>query len=146
MIYVYHCYRGAHMSVAAAALHLGLIHPDSSIEDILKLTWFDRLSIRELGVPVLAGTDSSGNQVYFLGLGRSGKVFEKFMESLVHNFDLRFSYKAINCLKCIAPITRLGGFLTRFPWLRPFGRHLAAWGVKTRLKQLEQIVLQGQGL
>jgi len=146
MIYVYHCYRGAHMSVAAAALHLGILQPDSGIEDILKLTWFDRLSTREMGIPVLAGTDSRGNQVYFLGLGRSGKVFERFMQSLVHEFDLGYSYQTINCLKCIAPVTRVGGFLTRIPLLRTFGRRLAAWGVKTRLKQLEQIVLHGQGL
>lgn len=71
MVFFYHCYRGAHLSIVAAALHLGKLDSRSGIKDILELEYFDKLQIQDLGIPVLAGRDQDNNPVYFLGLGRA---------------------------------------------------------------------------
>ena len=56
MIYFYHCYRGAHLSCVAAALHLGIIKPSAKVEEILGLEYFDVLQNRDMGCRCWRGT------------------------------------------------------------------------------------------
>lgn len=145
MIYYYHCYRGAHLSSVASALHLGLIHPNASVSELLNLEYFDVLQPEDMGTPVLAGYDEDHNPVYFVGLGKGGKIFSQFVDSFVGELNVKLEYKTINCLQCIGMITRIGGFLSHYKCFRRFGRYLAAVGVHKYLGEIHRLVLQAKG-
>lgn len=145
MIYFYHCYRGAHLSSMAAAMHLGKINSCSGVREILDMEYFDTLQSQDMGVPVLAGKDGGNNPVYFMGLGRGSKIFARLAESLVRELDLDIEYKSIDCLPCLTTAIRVGGFLSRYRQFRSLGRTLAAQGVHSNLRQIEALVLQAKG-
>ncbi|MGI6364416.1 MAG: DUF3189 family protein [Bacillota bacterium] len=144
MVFFYHCYRGAHLSIVAAALHLGKLDSRSGIKDILELEYFDKLQIQDLGIPVLAGRDQDNNPVYFLGLGRGSRIFARFAGSLTEELELKVEYKAVDCLPCLTPLIRIGGFISRYRPLRRIGRTLAAWGVHRNLRQIAALVLHAR--
>lgn len=143
MIYFYHCYRGAHLSIVAAALHLKLISPDCSHKDLLRLEYFDKLSVKDMGIPVLAGYDGD-DPVYFVGLGRGSKIFARFADSLTGELGVNLEYKSIDCLPCLNLSTRVGGFIGRYRTFQGLGRQLAAWGVHKNLAGLNRLVLQAR--
>jgi hypothetical protein len=144
MIYYYHCYRGAHLSSVAAALHLKILEPTAGVDDILRLEYFDVLQNRDMGVPVLAGY-CQGNPVCFVGLGRGSKIFARFADSLTAKMNVSLEYKSVDCLECINLLTRLGGFISRFKRLKPLGRYLAARGVHKNLDKIYALVLHARG-
>lgn len=143
MIYYYHCYRGAHLSCAAAALHLKCLRPTATVEEILALEYFDVLQNRDMGVPVLAGYQE-GNPVCFVGLGRGSKILARYAESLKENMKAQLQYKSIDCLCCLNLLTRIGGFISRFRRLKNLGRALAARGIQRSLPQIYALVLHAQ--
>ena len=71
MLVIYACYGGAHTSPAAAAIHLGRLKGDPlpSLQDILKVQYFDVPTSGDRGRVFPVGTDELGNQVYVLGRG-----------------------------------------------------------------------------
>lgn len=144
MIILYHCYRGAHLSMVATALHLKKIHPSSGSKDILGLKYFDKLQSQDMGVPVLAGLDENDNLVYFMGLGQGSRIYTRFLNSLVEELGLDIECKSVDCLSCLTPLIRIGGFLSRYRQSRYLGRRLAAWGVHKNLKRIEALVLQAR--
>ncbi|HBI56196.1 MAG TPA: hypothetical protein DDY38_05160 [Firmicutes bacterium] len=144
MIYFYHCYRGAHLSCVAAALHLKRIQPSAGVKEILSLEYFDVLQNRDMGVPVLAGY-SQGNPVCFVGLGSGSKIFARFADSLTTKMQVPLQYKSVDCLECINLLTRIGGFISRFKGLKQIGRYLAARGVHKNLDKIFALVLQARG-
>lgn len=143
MIYIYHCYRGAHLSIVAAALHLKSISADSDCTKLMELEYFDRLQNQDMGIPVLAGYED-GNPVYFVGLGRGSKIFARFVDSLTGELKVTLKYKSVDCLPCLNMATRIGGFISRYKMLKSLGRRLAAWGVHRNLKKLNTLVLQAK--
>lgn len=143
MIYFYHCYRGAHLSCVAAALHLGIIKPSAKVEEILGLEYFDVLQNRDMGVPVLAGY-CHGNPVCFVGIGSGSKIFPRFADCLTEKLQANVQYKAVDCLQCINLPTRIGGFLSRFKGFKALGRRLAAWGVHKNLEKIYALVLHAK--
>lgn len=145
MIYFYHCYRGAHLSIVAAALHLGKIDSCSGVEDILGLEYFDTLQSPDMGVPVLAGRDEDNNPVYFMGLGKGSTIFARFAESLVAELGFKIEFKSVDCLPCLTPAIRIGGFLSQYRQFRSLGRSIAVGGVQNNLKQIEALVLHAKG-
>lgn len=143
MIYFYHCYRGAHLSIVAAAMHLKKLNKQAGISDILNLEYFDKLQPQDTGVPVLAGYDGE-DAVYFVGLGRGSKIFARFADSLIGELDMQIAFKSVDCLPCLKLRTRIGGFLSRYPIFRTAGRRLAAWGVHASLDQINTLVLHAR--
>ena len=141
MIYYYHCYRGAHLSIVAAALHLEILAPDSGIAEILGLEYFDKLQTEDMGVPVLAGYDREKNPVYFVGLGKGSKIFARFADSFSGELELNLDYKSVDCLQCLSLITRIGGYLSHHRVTRRLGRYLAAKGVRDNLEKINTLVL-----
>lgn len=144
MIYYYHCYRGAHLSIVAAALHLNKLSLEAGVSEILALDYFDKLQPQDMGTPVLAGYDQANNPVYFVGLGRGSKIFARFADSITGEINLDIQYKSVDCLPCLTFITRLGGFLSRYRRLRWIGRYLAARGVHANLRKINTLVLQAR--
>ena len=144
MIYFYHCYRGAHLSSVAAALHLKILDPKAEVADILRLEYFDVLQNRDMGVPVLAGY-CQGNPVCFVGLGRGSKIFARFADSITSKMNVQLEYKSVDCLECINLPTRIGGFISRYKCFRRIGRYLAARGVHKNLDKIYALVLHARG-
>jgi len=144
MIFYYHCYRGAHLSIVAAALHLNLINTDSGISSILRLEYFDVLQNQDMGVPVLAGYDSNNDPVYFVGMGKGSKLFVRFADSITGELGVELKFKSIDCLQCLGFVTRLGGYISNYKGLRKIGRYLAAWGVHRNLGKLSTLVLHAR--
>jgi len=144
MIFIYHCYRGAHLSSVAAALHLNILNSHSSVSDILGLEYFDKLQPQDIGVPVLAGHDENNNPVYFMGLGRGGHIFSCFASSVCDELGVEIQYRDINCLPCLRFLTRAGGFISRYRTFRRLGRYLAAMGVRKNLAKMHRLVLHAK--
>lgn len=144
MIYVYNCYRAAHLSVVAAALHLGHLSPKAGIKEILALDYFDMMQAEEMGVPLLMGRDGAENPVYILGLGRGSEVFARLVDSVAEELGVSPDCKLVDCLGDINFLIRLGGLLARFRPVRRWGRLLAARGICRRLNSLHHLVLQAR--
>jgi hypothetical protein len=144
MIFYYHCYRGAHLSIVAAALHLNKLNSHPGISDILGLEYFDKLQPQDMGVPVLAGYDTNGCPVYFLGLGPGSRIFTQFADSCTEKLGIGLNYKSIDCLQCLTLMVRLGGFISRYKRFKGIGRYLAAWGVQRNLPRLQSLVLHAR--
>lgn len=145
MIYVYNCFRAAHLSVAAAALHLGQLSPDAAVGEVLALEYFDVMTDKDMGVPVCLGRDENGSAVYILGLGRGGQVFARLVDSVAGELGVAVDCKLVDCRGEINLLIRLGGFLSRFWRWRRLGRRLAALGISSRLKSIHRLVLQARG-
>ena len=143
MIYYYHCYRGAHLSSVAAALHLEILKPSAAVADILRLEYFDVLQNRDMGVPVLAGY-AQGSAICFLGIGPGSKIFPRFARSMTEGGEARFCYKSVDCLQAINLPTRIGGFMSRYKRLRSLGRYIAARGIHKNLAKIYSLVLQAK--
>lgn len=144
MIFYYHCYRGAHLSCVAAALHLNRLQPSANVKEILSLEYFDVLQDPDMGVPVLAGY-YHGNPVCFVGVGSGSKIFPRFADCLTKKMQVDLHYKSVDCLQCINLLTRIGGFISRFKGFKELGHKLAARGIHKNLDKIYALVLHAKG-
>lgn len=146
MLIFYCCYGRAHSSVAAAALHLGwLKNPRPSLQEIMRLPYFDEATSRDFGVPLPVGRDSGGNEVYILGHGPSAKLVERALTSTLELCGWKESqFLVVETAECLNLWTRLGGFLSRRLGLVFPGRILAAAGVRRSLPCLSHCVARAQ--
>lgn len=142
---VYHCFGGAHTSVVAGALHLGLLPQQPTWRDIAAFPHFDRTLTGERGWPLFLGVDDQGREVYAMGRGRDGKAMTALFSGLVRALgkDHR-EVAAYDTLRCAGVLTKLGGYLSRRLGLVWPGRTLAALGVWTDLPRLRQVVEEGR--
>lgn len=142
MIIFYCCYGRAHASVVAAALHLGWLHPSAaSVEDIVRLPYFDRASSKDFGLPLPLAQDSLRNQVFILGHGPAGKLVERaLLSTLEHCGWPPGEILFVRTDECLNIWTRIGGFLSRRLGLVFPGRILAAYGIRRSLPCLARCV------
>lgn len=138
---LYHCFGGAHTSVVAGALHLGLLPARPHWRQIASLPHFDRTTHRERGWPLFLGTDERGRQVFAMGRGRHGPAMMRAFTALLQALGLDGKAVATyDTLRCAGPFTKLGGYMSRRLGLVRAGRTLAAWGVGRDLPRLRVVV------
>lgn len=142
---IYSCYGGAHSSVVAAAIHLGILpnEPIPTCRQLMSLDGFDRTDKADHGKVRHVGTDALGNEIYVLGRGPAAREVERgcasgYMLAGGKQKDLIF----IDTLVCVNTFMRVGGFLSRrLKWIG-VGRPLVLWGTRRAYRNLAQLVDQ----
>lgn len=139
----YHCYAGAHSSVVASALHCGKLSMEKvpTLAEIMAVPYFDQTTPDLIGTPYFMGHDEFGNDVYFVGMRRSGNLVKKaifsFFEISGLDHDQSRFYDALHVINLS---TKIGGGLSRRMGCVCFGRRLSAWGIQRCYQGFIQLV------
>ncbi len=140
---VYHCVGGAHSSVVAAAIHLKRLPTDKipTVEDLLNISYFDAMTIKDRGKIIYRGTDEFGNRIYTMSrqfvphlvipvIEDTWRVLSGSCENLM----------LVSTLSTVNFTMRLGGFTSRrMNWVS-FGRPIVAKGTLKTYPNLVRIV------
>ncbi|MEW6545820.1 MAG: DUF3189 family protein [Bacillota bacterium] len=141
---VYHCFGGAHTSVVAGAIHLGMLPQRPTWRQVATFPLFDRTPTRERGWPLYLGTDEKGRRVYAMGRGRDSRGATLVFDALLRALGLDGQVTSHDTLACAGPLTKLGGYLSRRLGLVKPGRALAAVGITRDLPRLLRVVKQAR--
>lgn len=143
MIVIYHCVGGAHSSVLAASIHLGLLPVDRkpTKEDILNIPFFDTLSKQEQGKILMKGIDEHGNNVFTL----SRQFIPRLkLPSIKDAYQLGGGKLSdlllLNTMEPVNWLMKIGGFSSRRLHFVAFGRPIAAYGAAKVYDKIAQIV------
>lgn len=145
MVVIYTCYGGSHSSVAAAAIHTRLLHPDKrpSLRALMALEMFDRSergASDALGHIRFVGRDARGNEVFVLGLGPHRDVLLRaILEALAAGRPSR-DVLVVDTLHLVGTLARVGGTLSRGLGLIWPGRAIVAAGILRCYKRLSALV------
>lgn len=129
---IYYCYAGAHTSITAASIHLGLLPVDRvpEVREILALPNFDQTPSQELGKVFKYGVDENGNNVYVAALGPGRTTTMGALKFVLKERGLaEDALVIVNGLECISLTVRIGGFISRRLGLVRVGRPMCAWGI-----------------
>ncbi|OPY58930.1 MAG: hypothetical protein A4E55_00536 [Pelotomaculum sp. PtaU1.Bin035] len=130
---IYHCYGGAHSSVTAASVHLGLLPVDRvpGREMFWDITFYDRQENDEHGHIFFMGRDENGNEVYFSARRSKPDVLENIFKDLAGIFDIPPDrYLLVNVMHNVNWIMKLGGCLSRRWGLIKIGRPIVTMGTQ----------------
>lgn len=133
MKFLYYCYGGSHSSVTAAAIHLGFLPADRvpSAEELMAVPYFDGQIKSDHGTFKFMGFDDRGNEIYVIGVEKSGCLFEKMIRGAADIFDVEEKeFKVVNSLKYVNNLMRLGGFLSRRAGMVAIGRPIVIKGTQ----------------
>lgn len=141
---VYYCYGGAHSSVIAASIHVGMLPIDRipTPKEILTIPYFDITPNDKIGLPLYMGIDSWGNEVYCMGWG----IYKDDILSLIlllTNEDNQFIFDHtifIDALPVADRLIKLGGFLSRRLGLVAIGRPFIMEGIQRRYFEFVRLV------
>jgi hypothetical protein len=140
---IYYCYGSAHSSVIAAAIHLGKLPQDRTVQmrEIVALPDFDRARNEDLGHLFFKGTDEKGHAVFTAAFGNEQEVMVRFLVSLARINGVNSNqFQFVPALSSINSIAKLGGALSRRYGLVGIGRRLAAWGIRQSYGRLIDLV------
>lgn len=140
---VYHCYGGAHSSVTAAAIHLGLIPTDrlATAADLEGLPFYDRMVRADHGRIRLMGVDPDGHQVYVLGRRFMPVIAERVVRGVAEVYGIDpDEILLVNALSSVNLTMKLGGFVSRGMLLPSFGRPVVERGTAGAVRRLVEIV------
>ncbi|MDS1030681.1 DUF3189 family protein [Bacillota bacterium LX-D] len=130
---IYHCFGGAHSSVTAAAIHLGLLSTTHipSVTELMKVPFFDYQINADHGQFRLMGTDELGNKVFFIGRRNLAVNFEILIKGLVEMNNLsQKDFILINTMPLVNWKMVVGGFLSRGLQTPRLGRPIVLKGVQ----------------
>jgi hypothetical protein len=144
---IYHCYGGAHSSVTAASIHLGLISPQKlpTAEEIMSLPFYDVPTQQDHGFLRFLGTDRQGNRVYIVGRRGLKKCFPTLIESLADLLDIpKEELLVVDTVPYVNWMMMLGGYTSRRLGLVSFGRPLVIEGTRRAYRDFVRLVKQVQ--
>lgn len=140
---IYHCVGGAHSSVVASAIHLNRLPENKipTVDDILNISYFDTMTIKDRGKIILRGTDERGHSIYTMSRQFVPHlvvpVIKDAWQLLNGSLD---NVMLISTLSTVNFPMRLGGFTSRrMNWVA-FGRPIVARGVLKAYPNLVKIV------
>lgn len=137
----YYCYGGAHSSVIAAALHMDKISYPLNYEQVLNFPYFDLITPRQKGLPILLGKDNEGNEIYFVGYGKNKEMIVKLLKSFLQVNDIKDNdYLFVNALDKINWRVKLGGFMSKALRQKSLGSRISALGILLSGNQIKEKV------
>lgn len=145
MIYIYNDYGGTHTTSMAAAFHLNKLPKDRTLtkEEILQISYFNKLNSSDFGKLIFHGTDNDKNPVYTLG-----RKNQKLVVPALKNLTLLLQEKNNGEEKIIFSNTSptvpfpmsIGGFLSRGLKIDSLGVPLLVSGAKICTKDVIRLV------
>jgi hypothetical protein len=142
---IYHCYGGAHSSVTAAAVHLGLLPEDRipAREMFCKLPLYDRQEADEHGHIFFMGIDGAGNEIYLAARRSRPVVLESVFEGLAGIFNVHpEDYLLVNVMHKVNWVMKLGGYLSRRWGVVRLGRPIVTLGTQMAYFRVVELVRQ----
>lgn len=143
MIIIYHCWGGAHSSVTAASIHLGMLPMDRTPtkEEFLNMQYFDRQNPHDHGKVVCLGIDERGHQVCFMGRRSYGEIVMRAIKEVgrVCQIDPGQIFFA-DAMPCTNFVMMLGGSVSRALRLIAIGRPVVIHGTQQCYCRLVQLV------
>lgn len=130
----YSCYGGAHTSVIAAAIHLGILPTDTlpTCKMLMEVPHYDVRRAQEIGLATFMGIDEFGNEIYVVGMGPKREACAAYVYDLV-TAAIGSCYGALQIVNSIALINnyvRIGGFISKQLLLSKIGKPLTAYGIQ----------------
>ncbi|KAF0195514.1 MAG: hypothetical protein FD169_1327 [Bacillota bacterium] len=144
---IYCCYAGAHTSITAAALHVGLLASkrNPTMSDILALPYFDATLQGQVGRVFKFGVDELGTNVYVASLGPRRQATLAALKLMLQESSVSMQNALIvNALSCISLEVRIGGFLSRRLGLVSIGRPMCAKGIIRHFRCFERLVAEAR--
>ncbi|MDI9448851.1 MAG: DUF3189 family protein [Pelotomaculaceae bacterium] len=140
---IYHCYGGAHSSVTAAAIHLGLL-PENRVPtraEFCAVPLYDRQEADEHGHFFFMGKDQAGHEVFLTARRSRPGVLENIFTGLAEIFGIpEDDYYLVNVMGEVNLTMKLGGFLSRRWGAVRVGRPIVAMGTQAAYLQLVKLV------
>jgi len=140
---IYHCYGGAHSSVTAASIHLGLL-PMDYIPDrhmFWRIPLYDRQDVDEHGHIFFMGVDEYGNEVYLTARRSWPVVLEKVFEGLAGIFNIpKEDYLFVNVMEKVNLTMKFGGFISRRWGFIKLGRPIVTLGTQAAYFRVVELV------
>lgn len=140
---IYHCYGGSHSSVIAAAIHVGIIPPQSPPpkEVFWACPLFDQGNPENHGIIHLVGIDEEGNKVYSMGRRGSFPLLRNSLRGVLEIMRLDpHGIYFVDTLPYVNLEMRIGGFLSRQWGLISLGRPLVVRGSQKVFYKLVRLV------
>lgn len=143
MIIIYYCFAGAHASVVASAIHCGML-PENRVpskNEFLAVPYYDATKPDMIGQLYFMGCDTSGNQVYFMGMRNQRRQVLSILQQILElGGRLPDSYIFQDAFPLINFSTKCGGLLSKRWHLSTIGRSLTIWGIQRQYPQFVKLV------
>lgn len=143
MYIIYHCFGGAHSSITAACIHLGLIAENSlpTPEELLALPFYDQTTDDDHGYLRYLGDDTAGHRVFVIGRRGLKDCFVTLVQSLASLLNVsREEFLIVDTVPYVNWMMMVGGFTSRrLGWIR-IGRPLVIKGTQKAFKNLVRLV------
>lgn len=139
---IYHCFGGSHSSVICAALHLGILDKGRvpSLEELLRLPYFDKTGAYDFGNFRFMGIDKMGNEIYVLGKKSLADRYTLLITGIADILGVKNEIMALDTNCKVNWIMKIGGFLSRRVGLVSLGRFLLGIGIKKAFPELVLLV------
>ncbi len=142
---IYHCVGGAHSSVIASAIHLGVLPREKAAtnKELLSIPHFDNIAPSQHGCIIHRGIDEYGNNIYTLSRQFSGKLIIRALKDLASILaEDGTSVVFINVSPAVNNIMKIGGFISRKLHIVPLGRPVVLWGSRKAYMSIARIALR----
>ena len=140
---IYHCVGGAHSSVIASAIHLGML-PKTRVatnSEILSIPYYDNITREHYGRIIHRGIDEYGNNIYTLSRQFSGSLIIRALGDLsVILTGNENNVIFVNVSPAVNASMKIGGFLSRRLRLIWPGRPIVLWGSRRAYMDFVNIV------
>lgn len=147
MKFIYNCYGGAHSSVTAAALHVGILPENRSAtgRELLSIPYYDSQVSLDHGRIRLVGFDEEGNEVYISSKRNLGFGYERIMRQFLRiTGDPKLAQEVvfINTMPYVNIFMVIGGYLSRRMGYNKLGRAIVIYGTRQSYAKFTQLVRQ----
>lgn len=141
---VYHCYGGAHSSIMAAGVHLGLVPTDRTptVEELRRIPLFDEPVGKDHGIIRFMGRDEYDNEIYTLGRRKVGIQIKKVLTGMADVAGISGELVLVDVLNYVNWQMMLGGFSSRKLGLVSLGRPVVTWGSQRFFWDIRNVVQQ----
>jgi len=140
---VYHCFGATHSSIAAAAVHTGMLPAGHRLHasDIQRIPGFDARASSDIGRAVFIQRDDQGQEVFAVGFdGARGILTRAYVDLLQLAPPESPPLVLANTLSHVSILVRIGGYLSRRLRLVGPGRALATEGIARSMPRLSAVV------
>ncbi|QGT99837.1 hypothetical protein SYNTR_1244 [Candidatus Syntrophocurvum alkaliphilum] len=141
---IYHCFGGAHSSVVAASIHLGLLqkHRPPTAEELMSIPYYDKTNNNHFGTIRFMGIDEYGNDIYVLGKKSLGDRFSNILMGIAEILGVKNNILTINTMNNINVIMKIGGFMSRRLGWVSIGRPIVIKGTQSSFFDIVRVVDQ----
>jgi len=139
---IYHCFGGSHSSVTAAALHLGMLNRNRppTVEELMKIPYYDKTNDSDFGSIRYMGTDEYDNEIYVLGKKSLGNRYSGILMGVAEILGITDQLIEVNCMNLVNWSMKIGGFTSRRLRLELLGRPVVVWGTQKAFYELVNLV------